>query len=125
MLSVDNGIFVGTYFNAIMFMVASSVVTTIMVLNYHHRMVETHEMPDWVKMIFLQWAPWIMRMSRPGETITRKTIQVQKKMKELDKKEIKSKTLVSNILDNDDDFRRAKTHTVHPSHPLSNICITR
>ena len=27
----------GTYFNCIMFMVASSVVTTIMVLNYHHR----------------------------------------------------------------------------------------
>ena len=39
----------GTYFNAIMFMVASSVVTTIMVLNYHHRLVETHEMPDWVR----------------------------------------------------------------------------
>jgi nicotinic acetylcholine receptor len=31
-----------------MFMVASSVVTTIMVLNYHHRLVDTHEMPDWV-----------------------------------------------------------------------------
>ena len=29
-------------------MVASSVVTTIMVLNYHHRLVDTHEMPDWV-----------------------------------------------------------------------------
>ena len=44
----------GTYFNCIMFMVASSVVTTIMVLNYHHRMVDTHDMPDWVKIIFLQ-----------------------------------------------------------------------
>ena len=66
----------GTYFNAIMFMVASSVVTTIMVLNYHHRLVETHEMPDWVKLIFLQWAPWLLRMSRPGEKITRRTIQV-------------------------------------------------
>ena len=31
-----------------MFMVASSVVTTIMVLNYHHRLADTHEMPDWV-----------------------------------------------------------------------------
>ena len=39
----------GTYFNCIMFMVASSVVSTIMVLNYHHRLVDTHEMPDWVK----------------------------------------------------------------------------
>ena len=55
---------IGTYFNCIMFMVASSVVTTIMVLNYHHRMVDTHDMPDWVKSLFLQWLPWLLRMSR-------------------------------------------------------------
>ena len=106
-----------------MFMVASSVVTTIMVLNYHHRMVETHDMPDWVRMIFLQWAPWIMRMHRPGETINRTTIQVQKKMKELDKKEMKCKSIISNILDQEEDFRPVtKNHTVHP---FSNICITK
>ena len=40
--------FSATYFNAIMFMVAASVVTTILVLNYHHRLADTHEMPDWV-----------------------------------------------------------------------------
>ena len=39
----------GTYFNCIMFMVASSVVTTILVLNYHHRQQDTHEMPEWVR----------------------------------------------------------------------------
>ena len=38
----------GTYFNCIMFMVASSVVTTIMILNYHHRLPDTHTMPHWV-----------------------------------------------------------------------------
>ena len=31
-----------------MFMVASSVVTTIMILNYHHRLSDTHKMPNWV-----------------------------------------------------------------------------
>ena len=31
-----------------MFMVASSVVTTIMILNYHHRQADTHKMPEWV-----------------------------------------------------------------------------
>ena len=41
----------GTYFNCIMFMVASSVVTTIMILNYHHRKPDTHEMPDWVSRV--------------------------------------------------------------------------
>ena len=29
-------------------MVAASVVTTILVLNYHHRLADTHEMPEWV-----------------------------------------------------------------------------
>ena len=41
-------LFSGTYFNCIMFMVASSVVTTIMILNYHHRKAHTHHMPEWV-----------------------------------------------------------------------------
>lgn len=39
----------GTYFNCIMFMVASSVVSTILILNYHHRHSDTHEMSDWVR----------------------------------------------------------------------------
>ena len=31
------------------------------VLNYHHRLSDTHEMPDWVSSIFLQWLPWLLR----------------------------------------------------------------
>ena len=75
----------GTYFNCIMFMVASSVVTTIMVLNYHHRHKETHAMPGWVQTLFLQYLPWLLMMSRPGKRITRKTIMMQRKLKELDR----------------------------------------
>ncbi|MPC23648.1 Acetylcholine receptor subunit beta [Portunus trituberculatus] len=37
-----------TYFNCIMFMVASSVVLTVVVLNYHHRTPNSHAMPNWV-----------------------------------------------------------------------------
>ena len=43
----------GTYFNCIMFMVASSVVSTIMILNYHHRQADTHKMPPWVRYNYL------------------------------------------------------------------------
>ena len=43
-----NILFAATYFNAIMFMVAASVVTTILVLNYHHQIADTHKMPEWV-----------------------------------------------------------------------------
>lgn len=32
-------------------MVASSVVLTVVVLNYHHRTADIHEMPQWVKTI--------------------------------------------------------------------------
>lgn len=95
----------GTYFNCIMFMVASSVVLTVVVLNYHHRKPDIHEMPQWIKTVFLQWLPWILRMSRPGKKITRKTILMNSRMKELELKERCSKSLLANVLDIDDDFR--------------------
>ncbi|CAB3256246.1 unnamed protein product [Arctia plantaginis] len=121
----------GTYFNCIMFMVASSVVLTVVVLNYHHRTADIHEMPQWVsslqkafkmlhllkqqklqivtseqiKSVFLQWLPWILRMSRPGKKITRKTIMMSNRMRELELKERSSKSLLANVLDIDDDFR--------------------
>ena len=44
------------------FMVAASVVTTIMILNYHHRLADTHDMPAWVRTVFLQWIPWALRI---------------------------------------------------------------
>nr|AFU82561.1 nicotinic acetylcholine receptor alpha6 subunit isoform XIV [Periplaneta americana] len=95
----------GTYFNCIMFMVASSVVLTVVVLNYHHRTADIHEMPQWIKSVFLQWLPWILGMSRPGKKITRKTILMSNRMKELELKERSSKSLLANVLDIDDDLR--------------------
>ncbi|XP_035894997.1 neuronal acetylcholine receptor subunit alpha-7 isoform X5 [Anopheles stephensi] len=99
----------GTYFNCIMFMVASSVVLTVVVLNYHHRTADIHEMPPWIKSVFLQWLPWILRMGRPGRKITRKTIILSNRMKELELKERSSKSLLANVLDIDDDFRHPCT----------------
>ncbi|KAE8752652.1 hypothetical protein FOCC_FOCC000774 [Frankliniella occidentalis] len=100
-------LFVGTYFNCIMFMVASSVVLTVVVLNFHHRTADIHEMPGWVKKVFLLWLPWILCMSRPGRKITRKQLLMSSRMKELELKERSSKSLLANVLDIDDDFRRS------------------
>ena len=67
-----------------------------------------------IRSIFLQWLPWFLRMARPGEKITRKTIMMQNKMKELDLKERSSKSLLANVLDMDDDFRPSSTLPGHP-----------
>ena len=61
-------------------MVASSVVCTILVLNYHHRLAVDNSMPQWFRALFLQWIPWLLRMSRPGNKITRRTIYLQNKV---------------------------------------------
>ncbi|ROT75683.1 nicotinic acetylcholine receptor subunit alpha 6 isoform 3a8a [Penaeus vannamei] len=109
-------VFRSTYFNCIMFMVASSVVLTVVVLNYHHRTPTTHTMPNWVsgalgqatrdtdarhmprwiKCVLLQWLPWLLRMNRPGKKITRKTIMMNNKMRELELKERSSRSLLAN-----------------------------
>ncbi|XP_023287757.1 neuronal acetylcholine receptor subunit alpha-7 [Orussus abietinus] len=94
----------GTYFNCIMVMVASSVVLTVVVLNYHHRTPENHRMPQWAKTVLLQWLPWILRMNRPGKKISRKTILMNNRMKELELQERSSKSLLANVLDINDDF---------------------
>lgn len=49
----------GTYFNCIMFMVASSVVSTILILNYHHRNADTHVMSAWVCNLLLHTYFWL------------------------------------------------------------------
>ncbi|XP_052124765.1 acetylcholine receptor subunit alpha-type acr-16 isoform X6 [Frankliniella occidentalis] len=108
----------GTYFNCIMFMVASSVVSTILILNYHHRSADTHEMSPWVRCLFLQWLPCILRMSRPlpEDTPAGGSPGSRKSPQSLELKERSSKSLLANVLDIDDDFRH---HGTLPGHPMS------
>ncbi|XP_033305578.1 neuronal acetylcholine receptor subunit alpha-7-like isoform X1 [Bombus bifarius] len=112
----------GTYFNCIMFMVASSVVSTILILNYHHRNSDTHEMSEWVRVVFLYWLPCVLRMSRPsdkeereaqksqkpspvtGNLVTRKSIDISagKSHGDLELRQRSSKSLLANVLDLED-----------------------
>ena len=70
-------------------------------------------------------------MARPGGKITRKTIMMQKKMKEMEQKEISSKSLLANVLDIDDDFMcksppfRLSSHPSHSKPFISNGASTR
>nr|XP_018900425.1 PREDICTED: neuronal acetylcholine receptor subunit alpha-7 [Bemisia tabaci] len=101
---------IGTYFNCIMFMVASSVVLTVLVLNYHHRTPENHKMSGFVQKLFLEYLPWVLRMGRPGKKITLKTISISHRMRELEIRERSSRSLLANILDLDDDLQRFRAN---------------
>ncbi|XP_034180091.1 nicotinic acetylcholine receptor alpha7 subunit isoform X2 [Osmia lignaria lignaria] len=101
----------GTYFNCIMFMVASSVVSTILILNYHHRNSDTHEMSEWVKVVFLYWLPCILRMSRPTDKEEKEAQKSQKPSPvtgtsktygDLELHQRSSKSLLANVLDLED-----------------------
>ncbi|XP_043281002.1 CHRNA7-FAM7A fusion protein-like isoform X2 [Venturia canescens] len=101
----------GTYFNCIMFMVASSVVSTILILNYHHRNSDTHEMSDWVRVVFLRWLPFVLRMSRPTDKEEKDAAKSQKPSPvtgtskgygDLELHQRSSKSLLANVLDLDD-----------------------
>uniref|UniRef100_A0ABD2WYE0 Nicotinic acetylcholine receptor alpha 7 subunit n=1 Tax=Trichogramma kaykai TaxID=54128 RepID=A0ABD2WYE0_9HYME len=101
----------GTYFNCIMFMVASSVVSTILILNYHHRNSDTHEMSDWVRVVFLDWLPCILRMSRPipeDDELMQKSQKPSpvtgpsKSYGDLELHQRSSKSLLANVLDLED-----------------------
>jgi len=62
-------------------------------------------------------------MSRPGEKITRKTLRMAQKMKNLGMEETSSKSLLTNVLGINDDFRATTLpHDIpvhHPSHVTS------
>ncbi|XP_031776471.1 neuronal acetylcholine receptor subunit alpha-7 isoform X4 [Apis florea] len=106
----------GSYFNCIMFMVASSVVLTVLVLNFHHRTPDRYVMPSWIKMLFLQWLPCLLRMSRPGKKITKKTILGgNRRAKGMELQEKSSKSLLANVLDIDDDIRHKNSAANPPS----------
>ena len=96
---------IGTYFSCIMVMVACSVVCTILILNYHKRTVETHDMPEWVETIFLKWLPWLLRMDHPGTQHTLKSLMMDHTLRNLERGEKQPSNInLPDILHAKDDF---------------------
>ncbi|XP_012788958.1 neuronal acetylcholine receptor subunit beta-4 [Sorex araneus] len=59
---------IGKYLMFTMVLVTFSIVTTVCVLNVHHRSPGTHSMPPWVQRYFLHQLPTFLFMKRPGSS---------------------------------------------------------
>ncbi|KAI5087704.1 neuronal acetylcholine receptor subunit alpha-6 precursor, partial [Silurus meridionalis] len=62
---------IGKYLMFTMVLVTFSIVTSVCVLNVHHRSPSTHHMPVWVQRIFLHQLPVFLLMRRPGRSNVR------------------------------------------------------
>ncbi|GMT07561.1 hypothetical protein PENTCL1PPCAC_29735 [Pristionchus entomophagus] len=71
--------FLGLFFAMCMFTCAGSVVGTALVLNFHNRNRRTHTMGATMKLIMMNWLPWILLMKRPGCIATKRQLLRQKK----------------------------------------------
>lgn len=56
---------IGKYLMFTMVLVTFSIVTSVCVLNIHHRAPTTHTMPQWVKAVFLERLPALLFIKRP------------------------------------------------------------
>ncbi|CAH1773153.1 unnamed protein product, partial [Owenia fusiformis] len=90
------------YFACIMVMCTLSVCLTVLVLNFHHRNPDMYRMPNWVRTLICEWGAWIVRMHRPGRDISRRTLIRKSDMRDLEKQLQPSKSLITNIRDDDD-----------------------
>uniref|UniRef100_A0A665VVW5 Neuronal acetylcholine receptor subunit alpha-7 n=1 Tax=Echeneis naucrates TaxID=173247 RepID=A0A665VVW5_ECHNA len=62
---------IAQYFATTMVIVGLSVIATVLVLQYHHHDHDGEHMPQWTRVVLLNWCAWFLRMRRPGEAKVR------------------------------------------------------
>lgn len=72
---------IGKYLMFTMVLVTFSIVTSVCVLNVHHRSPSTHAMPMWVKVVFLDRLPNFLFIKRPQNNSARHRLCDRKKSK--------------------------------------------
>lgn len=96
---------VGAYFACVMIMSTVSVITTVLVLNFHHRTPDMYEMPKWVRTVFCEWLAWLLRMSRPGKELSHEGLMRKASMRDLEEKVPPSLSLLANVEDIDNSIQ--------------------
>uniref|UniRef100_UPI00398F5A2A neuronal acetylcholine receptor subunit beta-2-like n=1 Tax=Pristiophorus japonicus TaxID=55135 RepID=UPI00398F5A2A len=69
---------IGKYLMFTMVLVTFSIVTSVCVLNVHHRSPTTHTMPPWVKLVFLDKLPAVLFMKKPRNNCAKQRLRQQR-----------------------------------------------
>ncbi|XP_072768610.1 neuronal acetylcholine receptor subunit beta-2-like isoform X1 [Nerophis lumbriciformis] len=77
---------IGKYLMFSMVLVTFSIVTSVCVLNVHHRSPSTHTMPPWVKRVFMYRLPTYLFMRRPGRSNTRERFRKKHQLRTFSEK---------------------------------------
>ncbi|KAL4660661.1 neuronal acetylcholine receptor subunit beta-4-like [Arapaima gigas] len=72
---------IGKYLMFTMVLVTFSIITSVCVLNVHHRSPSTHTMPAWVRVLFLVKLPALLFMKRPENHSARQRLQQQRQLR--------------------------------------------
>uniref|UniRef100_A0A287D1H2 Cholinergic receptor nicotinic beta 2 subunit n=2 Tax=Boreoeutheria TaxID=1437010 RepID=A0A287D1H2_ICTTR len=73
---------VGKYLMFTMVLVTFSIVTSVCVLNVHHRSPTTHTMAPWVKVVFLEKLPTLLFMQQPRHHCARQRLRMRRRQRE-------------------------------------------
>lgn len=73
---------VGKYLMFTMVLVTFSIVTSVCVLNVHHRSPTTHTMPPWVRTLFLRRLPALLFMKQPRQSCARQRLRQRRHTQE-------------------------------------------
>ncbi|XP_056334789.1 neuronal acetylcholine receptor subunit beta-4 [Danio aesculapii] len=71
---------IGKYLMFTMVLVTFSIITSVCVLNVHHRSPSTHSMPAWVKIVFLVRLPALLFMQRPRGHSARQRLRQNRRL---------------------------------------------